>query len=166
MVAVGAAIQGSVLAGDRTDALVLDITPLTLGIETEGGLMTAVVDRNTTIPTEKKKMFTTTEDHQKSVTVRVLQGNSRLANNNLLLGEIVLGNIPPEAKGSPQIEVTFDIDQNGWISVEAKELQTGEEKSVEINSNSRFMAQSKASKQFDQGEITEYGEEIDPHGDE
>ena len=166
VVAVGAAIQGSVLAGDRTDALVLDITPLTLGIETEGGLMTAVVDRNTTIPAEKKKMFTTTEDHQKSVTVRVLQGNSRLANNNLLLGEIVLGNIPPEAKGSPQIEVTFDIDQNGWISVAAKELQTGEEKSVEINSNSRFMAQSKASKQFDQGEITEYGEEIDPHGDE
>jgi molecular chaperone DnaK len=132
VVAVGAAIQGSVLAGDRTDVLLLDVTPLTLGIETEGGVMTALVDRNTTIPAEKKNVFSTAADNQTAVTVRVFQGERKMAANNRLLGEFNLEGIPPQPRGVPQIEVKFDIDQNGIVSVSAKELKTGKEASVTI----------------------------------
>ena len=132
VVAIGAAIQGSVLAGDRTDVLLLDVTPLTLGIETEGGVMTALVERNTTIPTEKKNVFSTAADNQTAVTVRVFQGERKMASNNRLLGEFDLKDIPAQPRGVPQIEVKFDIDQNGILSVSAKELKTGKEASVEI----------------------------------
>src|SRR6056297_2758302 len=133
VVAVGAAIQGSVLAGDRTDVLLLDVTPLTLGIETEGGVMTALVERNTTVPAEKKNVFSTAADNQTAVTVRVFQGERKMASANRLLGEFNLEGIPPQPRGTPQIEVKFDIDQNGILSVKAKELGTGKEASVTIN---------------------------------
>jgi molecular chaperone DnaK len=132
VVAIGAAIQGSVLAGDRTDVLLLDVSPLTLGIETEGGIMTALVERNTTIPAEKKNVFSTAADNQAAVTVRVFQGERKMATNNRLLGEFNLEGIPPQPRGVPQIEVKFDIDQNGIVSVSAKELKTGKEASVTI----------------------------------
>ncbi|TWU02282.1 molecular chaperone DnaK [Stieleria varia] len=132
VVAVGAAIQGSVLAGDRTDVLLLDVTPLTLGIETEGSVMTPLVERNTTIPVEKKNVFSTAADNQTAVTVRVFQGERKMAAHNRLLGEFNLEGIPAQPRGVPQIEVKFDIDQNGILSVSAKELKTGKEASVEI----------------------------------
>ncbi|TWT65221.1 molecular chaperone DnaK [Allorhodopirellula solitaria] len=132
VVAIGAAIQGSVLAGDRTDVLLLDVTPLTLGIETEGGVMTALVERNTTVPAEKKNVFSTAADNQTAVTVRVFQGERKMANSNRLLAEFNLDGIPPSPRGVPQIEVKFDIDQNGILSVSAKELKTGKEAHVEI----------------------------------
>tara|TARA_R110002049_G_scaffold72490_3_gene187255 strand:+ start:14576 stop:16513 length:1938 start_codon:yes stop_codon:yes gene_type:complete len=132
VVAVGAAIQGSVLAGERTDVLLLDVTPLTLGIETEGGVMTALVERNTTVPVEKKNVFSTAADNQSAVTVRVFQGERKMASSNRLLGEFNLEGIPPQPRGVPQIEVKFDIDQNGILAVSAKELKTGKEASVEI----------------------------------
>ncbi|EMI24222.1 molecular chaperone DnaK [Rhodopirellula europaea] len=132
VVAVGAAIQGSVLAGDRNDVLLLDVTPLTLGIETEGGVMTALVERNTTIPAEKKNVFSTAADNQTAVTVRVFQGERKMANANRLLAEFNLEDIPASPRGVPQIEVKFDIDQNGILSVSAKELKTGKEANVEI----------------------------------
>src|SRR6056297_3620806 len=132
VVAVGAAIQGSVLAGERTDVLLLDVTPLTLGIETEGGVMTPLVERNTTVPVEKKNVFSTAADNQSAVTVRVFQGERKMAASNRLLGEFNLEGIPPQPRGVPQIEVKFDIDQNGILAVSAKELKTGKEASVEI----------------------------------
>ena len=132
VVAIGAAIQGSVLAGDRTDVLLLDVTPLTLGIETEGGVMTALVERNTTVPAEKKNVFSTAADNQSAVTVRVFQGERKMASSNRLLGEFNLEGLPPQPRGVPQIEVKFDIDQNGILSVSAKELTTGKEASVQI----------------------------------
>lgn len=132
VVAIGAAIQGSVLAGERTDVLLLDVTPLTLGIETEGGVMTALVERNTTVPAEKKNVFSTAADNQTAVTVRVFQGERKMANANRLLAEFNLEGIPPSPRGVPQIEVKFDIDQNGILSVAAKELKTGKEAHVEI----------------------------------
>ncbi len=132
VVAVGAAIQASVLAGDRTDVLLLDVAPLTLGIETEGGVMTALVERNTTIPVEKKNVFSTAADNQTAVTVRVFQGERKMAAHNRLLGEFNLEGIPPQPRGVPQIEVKFDIDQNGIVNVSAKELKTGKEASVQI----------------------------------
>ncbi len=132
VVAVGAAIQASVLAGDRTDVLLLDVAPLTLGIETEGGVMTALVERNTTIPVEKKNVFSTAADNQTAVTVRVYQGERKMATHNRLLGEFNLEGIPPQPRGVPQIEVKFDIDQNGIVNVSAKELKTGKEASVQI----------------------------------
>ncbi len=132
VVAVGAAIQGSVLAGDRKDVLLLDVTPLTLGIETEGGVFTSLVDRNTTIPTEKKQTFSTAADNQPAVTVKVAQGERKMAANNRLLGEFNLEGIPPAPRGMPQIEVKFDIDQNGILHVSAKDLGTGKEASVRI----------------------------------
>lgn len=132
VVAVGAAIQASVLAGERTDVLLLDVTPLTLGIETEGGVMTALVERNTTIPVEKKNVFSTAADNQSAVTVRVFQGERKMATANRLLGEFNLEGIPPQPRGMPQIEVKFDIDQNGILAVSAKELKTGKEASVQI----------------------------------
>jgi len=132
VVAVGAAIQASVLAGDRTDVLLLDVTPLTLGIETEGGVMTALVERNTTVPVEKKNVFSTAADGQTAVTVRVFQGERKMASANRLLGEFNLEGIPSQPRGVPQIEVKFDIDQNGILSVSAKELGSGKEAKVEI----------------------------------
>jgi molecular chaperone DnaK len=132
VVAVGAAIQGSVLSGDRTDVLLLDVSPLTLGIETEGGVMTTLVERNTTIPAEKKNVFSTAVDNQTAVTVRVFQGERKMASNNRLLGEFNLEGIPAQPRGVPQIEVKFDIDQNGIVSVSAKDLKSGKEASVEI----------------------------------
>ncbi len=136
VVAVGAAIQGSVLAGERKDVLLLDVTPLTLGIETEGGVMTALVERNTTIPVEKKNTFSTAADGQTAVTVRVFQGERKMAAQNRLLGEFNLEGIPPQPRGVPQIEVKFDIDQNGILSVAAKDISTGKEASVRIEQSS------------------------------
>ncbi len=136
VVAVGAAIQGSVLAGDRRDVLLLDVTPLTLGIETEGGIMTPLVERNTTIPTEKKQVFSTAADNQMAVTVKVFQGERKMAADNRLLGEFNLEGIPPAPRGVPQIEVKFDIDQNGILNVGARDLGTGKEASVRIEQSS------------------------------
>ncbi len=132
VVAVGAAIQGSVLSGDRKDVLLLDVTPLTLGIETEGGVLTSLVDRNTTIPVEKKKVFSTAADNQTGVTVKVYQGERPVAAANRLLGEFNLEGLPPAPRGVPQIEVKFDIDQNGILNVSAKDLGTNKEASVRI----------------------------------
>lgn len=132
VVAVGAAIQASVLAGERKGLLLLDVTPLTLGIETEGGVMTPLVERNTTIPVEKKRIFSTASDNQTAVTVRVFQGERPMAADNRLLGQFNLEGIRPAPRGVPQIEVTFDIDQNGILKVRAKDLGTGKEASVRI----------------------------------
>ena len=136
VVAVGAAIQGSVLAGDRKDVLLLDVTPLTLGIETEHGIMTALVERNTTIPTEKKQVFSTAADNQTAVTIQVYQGERKMAGDNRLLGKFDLTGIPPAPRGVPQIEVKFDIDQNGILNVSAKDLGTGKEAHVAIKESS------------------------------
>jgi molecular chaperone DnaK len=136
VVAVGAAIQGGVLAGDRKDVLLLDVTPLTLGIETEGGVLTALVERNTTIPVEKKKVFSTAADGQTGVTIKVFQGERPMAHDNRLLGEFSLEGIPPAPRGVPQIEVKFDIDQNGILHVSAKDLGTNKEASVRIEQSS------------------------------
>jgi molecular chaperone DnaK len=136
VVAIGAAIQASVLAGDRKDILLLDVTPLTLGIETEGGVLTALVDRNTTIPVEKKKVFSTAADGQTGVTIKVFQGERPMANDNRLLGEFNLEGIPPAPRGMPQIEVKFDLDQNGILNVTAKDLGTNKEASVRIEQSS------------------------------
>ena len=136
VVAVGAAIQGAVLAGDRKDVLLLDVTPLTLGIETEGGILTALVERNTTIPTEKKQVFSTAAANQTAVTIQVFQGERKMAIDNRLLGKFDLTGIPPAPRGVPQIEVKFDIDQNGILNVSAKDLGTGKEANVEINESS------------------------------
>ena len=133
VVAVGAAIQGSVLSGDRKDVLLLDVTPLTLGIETEGGVLTALVERNTTVPTEKKQVFSTAADNQTAVTIQVFQGERKMATNNRLLGKFDLTGIPPAPRGVPQVEVKFDLDQNGILNVSAKDLGTGKEANVEIN---------------------------------
>ena len=136
VVAIGAAIQGAVLAGDRKDVLLLDVTPLTLGIETEGGVLTALVERNTTIPTEKKQVFSTAADNQTAVTIQVYQGERKMASDNRLLGKFDLTGIPPAPRGVPQIEVKFDIDQNGILNVSAKDLGTGKEANVEIKESS------------------------------
>jgi molecular chaperone DnaK len=136
VVAVGAAIQGSVLAGERKDVLLLDVTPLTLGIETEGGVLTPLVEKNTTIPTEKKQVFSTAADNQMAVTVRVFQGERKMANDNRLLGEFDLKDIPPAPRGVPKIEVKFDIDANGILNVSAKDLGTGKEANVKIQQSS------------------------------
>ncbi len=136
VVAVGAAIQGSVLAGERTDVLLLDVTPLTLGIETEGGVLTPLVERNTTIPTEKKQVFSTAADNQTAVTVKVFQGERKMAADNRLLGEFNLDGIPPAPRGMPKVEVKFDIDANGILNVSAKDLGTGKEANVKIQQSS------------------------------
>jgi molecular chaperone DnaK len=136
VVAVGAAIQAGVLAGDVKDVLLLDVTPLTLGIETKGGVMTKLIERNTTIPTRKSEIFSTAEDNQPSVEVHVLQGEREMATYNKSLGKFQLTGIPPAPRGIPQIEVTFDIDANGILNVGAKDLGTGKEQKIEIKSGS------------------------------
>ena len=135
-VAVGAAIQAGVLAGDVKDVLLLDVTPLTLGIETKGGVMTKLIERNTTIPSRKSEVFSTAEDNQPSVEIHVLQGEREMAAYNKSLGKFQLTGIPPAPRGMPQIEVTFDIDANGILNVAAKDLGTGKEQKIEIKSGS------------------------------
>lgn len=135
-VAVGAAIQGSVLSGDRTDVLLLDVTPLSLGIETMGGVMTKLINKNTTIPTKASQVFSTAEDNQTAVTIHVLQGERQMSNGNKSLGQFNLGDIAPAPRGMPQIEVTFDIDANGILHVSAKDKATGKENKITIQANS------------------------------
>ena len=156
VVAVGAAIQGGVLAGEVKDILLLDVTPLSLGIETLGGIMTKLVERNTTIPTERKQIFSTADDNQMAVTVKVSQGERPMAADNRLLGQFNLEGLPPAPRGVPQIEVKFDIDANGILHVSAKDLGTGKEQTVRIEQSSGLS----------EGEIEKMRRDADQHSDE
>jgi molecular chaperone DnaK len=135
VVAVGAAIQAGVLQGDVKDVLLLDVTPLSLGIETLGGVFTRIIDRNTTIPTKKSQVFSTAEDNQNAVTIRVFQGEREMAADNKMLGQFDLMGIPPAPRGVPQIEVSFDIDANGIVNVHAKDKATGKEQQIRIQAS-------------------------------
>jgi molecular chaperone DnaK len=156
VVAVGAAIQGGVLIGDVKDVLLLDVTPLSLGIETLGGIMTKLVEKNTTIPTERKQIFSTADDNQMAVTVKVYQGERQMAGDNRLLGQFNLEGIPPAPRGMPQIEVKFDIDANGILNVSAKDLGTGKEQTVRIEQSSGLS----------EGEIERMRKDADSHAEE
>jgi molecular chaperone DnaK len=155
-VACGAAIQGGVLRGDVKDVLLLDVTPLSLGIETLGGIMTKLIERNTTIPTKKGQVFSTAEDNQTAVTIRVFQGEREMAADNKLLGQFDLVGIPPSSRGVPQIEVTFDIDANGIVNVSAKDKATSKEQAIRIQ----------ASGGLDDSEINRMVEEAEEHAEE
>jgi molecular chaperone DnaK len=133
-VALGAAVQGGIIKGDVKDVLLLDVTPLSLGIETMGEVFTKIIERNTTIPTKKSQVFSTAADNQPAVTIRVLQGERKMAGDNTELGKFDLVGIPPAPRGVPQIEVTFDIDVNGIVHVHAKDKATGKEQSIQITS--------------------------------
>jgi molecular chaperone DnaK len=154
--AVGAAIQGGVLKGDVKDVLLLDVTPLSLGIETLGGVCTKLIERNTTIPTRKSQVFSTAADNQTAVTIHVLQGEREFAEHNKSLGRFDLVGIPPAPRGLPQIEVTFDIDANGIVSVGAKDKGTGKEQSIKIT----------ASSGLSEAEIEKMRKEAEAHRDE
>jgi molecular chaperone DnaK len=156
VVAVGAAIQAGVLAGDVKDVLLLDVTPLTLGIETKGGVMTKLIERNTTIPTRKSEIFSTADDNQPSVEIHVLQGEREMAPYNKSLGKFQLTGIPPALRGIPQIEVTFDIDANGILNVSAKDLGTSKEQRIEIKGGSGL----------DESEVEQMIKDAESHAEE
>jgi len=137
-VAMGASIQGAVLSGEVTDILLLDVTPLSLGVETLGGVFTKLIERNTTIPTKKSEIFSTAADFQTAVTVHVLQGERAMASDNVSLGNFNLTGLPPAPRGVPQIEVTFDIDANGILNVSAKDLATGKQTSITITAYTKL----------------------------
>jgi molecular chaperone DnaK len=156
VVAIGAAVQAGVLSGEVKDLLLLDVTPLSLGIETMGGVMTVLIPRNTTIPTRKSEIFSTASDSQTSVEVHVLQGERSLARDNRTLGKFHLIGIPPAPRGVPQIEVTFDIDANGIVNVQAKDLGTGKEQKITIT----------ASSGLSKDEVTRMMRDAESHADE
>jgi molecular chaperone DnaK len=142
-VATGAAIQAGVITGEVKDLLLLDVTPLTLGVETLGGIFTKVIEKNTTIPTKKSQIFSTAADFQTAVTINVLQGERAMAADNVMLGTFNLGGIPPAPRGVPQIEVTFDIDANGILAVSAKDLGTGKEAKITITASTKLSDEEK-----------------------
>jgi molecular chaperone DnaK len=160
VVAIGAAIQGGVLTGEVKDVLLLDVTPLSLGIETMGGVMTKLIESNTTIPTKKSEVFSTASDNQPSVDIKVMQGERPMARDNKEIGNFQLSDLPPAPRGVPQIEVTFDIDANGIIQVSAKDKATGKEQKIKIEANSslteeeiqRMKAEAEANAESDQAE--------------